>query len=61
MLDFWIIEKIKEQVRQKEERPRIQLPVPFDDEYSAPPKRPDEPKEERGVFHININGDDDEG
>lgn len=60
MLESFIIDILKEQVKQKEERPRIQLPVPFDDEYSVPPKRPDEPKEERGVFHINIGGDDEE-
>lgn len=58
MLDAWVIEKVREQEKQVEERPQIRCPVPED--YPQEVKEKDKPKEERGVYHINIGGNDDE-
>ncbi|MFH0752351.1 MAG: hypothetical protein V1914_02010 [archaeon] len=52
LIDPWVIEKLKE--KKKEDRPRITIvpPEPF-------PKKDKEKEPDRGVYKINIDGDDD--
>lgn len=61
MLDVWIIEKLREQEKVQDDRPRIYCPVPDEDDLRPIPRtETNEPLEQRGVIHINIDGTDDE-
>lgn len=61
MLDVWIIEKLREQEKVQDDRPRIYCPVPGEDDLRPIPRvETNEPQEQRGVIHINIDGNDDE-
>jgi hypothetical protein len=55
MLDAWIIKKIREKEKVKDDRPALQLPLP---EQEILPKKESETKEERGVIIIDIGGDE---
>lgn len=57
MLDAWIVEKLKEEKKIQDDRPRIYCPVPGIEDILQPmPAQESDPKEERGVFYIDIGG-----
>lgn len=55
LVDPWVIEKLKEERRREEQQPSI----PINDPSYDPLPEKKEKKPDRGVYRINIGGDED--